>query len=1263
MMYVYHTENEKGEGCLLNQSRVTMKILGFSVLLFVQDEEWYLRLPHPLKADRRNPMMENTAVRISCQEEGTYADLYFVSQLPKFNEYVRYQYPSQPFTIGSSLQDDICFDLPLILAAAFTIDPLRHVIRKNKGLAAADLNGKIIEHEAVFQSGDVLTFFCLRIVFHRDFLMISGLLPLRDTMIRYARKTASATLPEIPVLQYHYDAPAPCRLETDCRLKVPQINDDGIVSSVLLSMAPALMMASASLTAGSLNAYRSYLAGRSFIEILPSVLLPGVMLLSALLWNPLQRRYEKKQKRIRRENLVSEFQAEAEEWIRDTEQLVSQYNSYIQAVTLTPAVCTEAYMRTHTFYCHHDKDVLLYFGMAAGRLKVNYENPLSCREEDVQNIIDKIHTAVEQSPEEAVVYSVSDYQRIVVEGTYHTLLHLAACTVAYLYPSVNLCFLCPDEILRKNMWIYEAVSTGHDGCRLLFLHPEDLQEYLDELPDSGEDLIIFSIASSYDVLPVCDIPVLCFEAEKGRHPCDLRVLADGARLQIMDQIRHETYISTIDDHYEETLLYRIGRKEHADPVSLRGSGGFLAMLEAAEPQDLKIAEQWRINEERDDLKCVIGMDENGRQITLDLDENGQGPHGLIAGTTGSGKSELLLSMILSLAVNYSPERLQFVVIDFKGGSTFQSISQDNLSLPHLTAMLSDLDADDMQRALFCLKDLLRQRELAFRTLSSIHQIPIRNLKDYRRSLQEDDPLEKLADIILIVDEFAELKRERPDFLIELVRIARLGRSLGLHLILATQKPGGIVTDQIWSNTRFKICLKVSEKQDSAEMIHCADALYLKEPGSFILYADERMQKGRCGYLHQKSDSQKNSVSILDERGRILRTAGTEVPVRETEFMAVMKEIVSLGGGPRKNLWLKILPDLNVTDEIWEKGSFALLDDYEAQRYGTIRPLDVIPAAHAVLSQDPSETHSFLNGLIYALISVRKAEDEYYLIDDQKRYENTGLQESGLFNSCMKTVEEEKLENLFRRLKQEDGIRRVLIITDIAHLFQNSERYRQDIRTLLEGSSRFQLDLWLFMRTSSALNYREQTLITDFYCLKNENQNEIQTFLQTPFKGHMHKTSHGLYRKDRMLEFAWFQCEETEIRDQCSLYKWNSKPYRIPCMKESLRPGEYSGEGLPLGMLYGNYQWYTISRQVIICALYEDEWQKLQAYLSDAETSFITYEAFQKMDSAALRAFDVILLKDAAEEYCRYQHQKRMPKEGEGLLIRNGRKEVIHFVSF
>ena len=448
MMYVYHTENEKGEGCLLNQSRVTMKILGFSVLLFVQDEEWYLRLPHPLKADRRNPMMENTAVRISCQEEGTYADLYFVSQLPKFNEYVRYQYPSQPFTIGSSLQDDICFDLPLILAAAFTIDPLRHVIRKNKGLAAADLNGKRIEDEAVFQSGDVFTFFCLRIVFHRDFLMISGLLPLRDTMIRYARKTASATLPEIPVLQYHYDAPAPCRLETDCRLKVPQINDDGIVSSVLLSMAPALMMASASLTAGSLNAYRSYLAGRSFIEILPSVLLPGVMLLSALLWNPLQRRYEKKQKRIRRENLVSEFQAEAEEWIRDTEQLVSQYNSYIQAVTLTPAVCTEAYMRTHTFYCHHDKDVLLYFGMAAGRLKVNYENPLSCREEDVQNIIDKIHTAVEQSPEEAVVYSVSDYQRIVVEGTYHTLLHLAACTVAYLYPSVNLCFLCPDERLR-----------------------------------------------------------------------------------------------------------------------------------------------------------------------------------------------------------------------------------------------------------------------------------------------------------------------------------------------------------------------------------------------------------------------------------------------------------------------------------------------------------------------------------------------------------------------------------------------------------------------------------------------------------------------------------------------------------------------------------------------------------------------------------------------------------------------------------------------
>ncbi len=1262
MMFVYHTENDNGKGCVLNKSRVTMTVLGFSVLLFEQEDKWYLRLPHQLRADRRNPMRENTAIRISSNEQGTYADLYFVPTLPSYNAYVKYQYPGKPLTVGSSLKDDICYDLPLICTEAFTIDPSRHVIVKNKGLAAADLNGRIIRDEAGFQSGDVFSFFSLRIVFHQDFMMISGLLPLQDTLIRYVRKPDAQKIPEIPMMQYHYDAPAPRRPAIDCHLKVPQINDDGIVSSVFLSMAPALMMASASLTAGSLNAYRSYMAGRSFIEILPSVLLPAVMLVSALLWNPLQRRYEKKQKRIRRERIIAEFHDEAEEWINEMDQCVRRYNSYAAAVTLMPEMCTEQYMKENRFYCHHDTDVLLCFGMAKGRIRVNYENPLVTREKDLQQIIARINSAADQAAEAAAVYALTSYKRIVIEGTYETFLHLSAYTVTYLYPDIRLCFLCSEQILKQHMWIYEAASSGYDGSRMLFINSEDLQEYIDKMPDTDGKLVIFSIESPHELITGCDIPVLYFEAEHGRHQCDLRVRADGENLQIMDQLYHETYISRIDDCYDDALLYKIGRKDHADPISRQGSGGFLAMLKAAGAQDLKIAERWLMNEDSTDLKCVIGLDESGRQIILDLDENGQGPHGLIAGTTGSGKSELLLSMILSLAVNYSPERLQFVIIDFKGGSTFQSISHEDLALPHLTAMLSDLDADDMQRALFCLKDLLRQRELAFRTLSSIHQIPVRNLKDYRRFLQKDDPLDKLADIVLIVDEFAELKRERPDFLVELVRIARLGRSLGLHLILATQKPGGIVTDQIWSNTRFKICLKVSEKQDSAEMIHCSDALYLKEAGSFILYADERIQKGRCGYLHQECGSQKNQISVLDERGHVIHTGGTEEPAGETEFMAVLKEIVSAGGYQRKNLWLKILPDLHTEDDVWKKGLFALLDDYEAQKYGEIRVLADIPASHAVLSSDPAETSSFLKGLVYALASVREAEDEYYLIDDQKFFETAELQESGLFNGCMKTVEEEKMDNLFKRLKQEDGIRRLLIVTDIVHLFQNGEKYRQDIRLLLEGSSRFKLDLWLIMRTSSALNYREQTLITDFYCLKNENRNEIQTFLQIPYKGHMQKTSHGLYRKERMLEFAWFQCSDNELCNICHAYIPAKEPFRIPCMKDVLSKEEYRGEGLPLGMLYESYQWYTACDHLIICGLYDEEWQKLRTYLSDTGTVFMTYEEFQKMDTASLRTSDVILLKDAAEEYCRYQHLKRMPKDGEGLLIKGGRKEVIHFVS-
>lgn len=181
--------------------------------------------------------------------------------------------------------------------------------------------------------------------------------------------------------------------------------------------------------------------------------------------------------------------------------------------------------------------------------------------------------------------------------------------------------------------------------------------------------------------------------------------------------------------------------------------------------------------------------------------------GLLAGTTGSGKSETLQTLILSLAISYSPTEVAFFLIDYKGGGMANLFS----GLPHLAGQISNLSGHLIQRAMISVKSENRRRQRIFA------EYGVNNISAYLRLYHEGEAEEAIPHLFLIIDEFAELKREEPDFMRELVSVAQVGRSLGLHLILATQKPGGTVDDNIWSNARFRLCLRVQDRQDSNDM--------------------------------------------------------------------------------------------------------------------------------------------------------------------------------------------------------------------------------------------------------------------------------------------------------------------------------------------------------------------------------------------------------------------------------------------------------------
>lgn len=364
-----------------------------------------------------------------------------------------------------------------------------------------------------------------------------------------------------------------------------------------------------------------------------------------------------------------------------------------------------------------------------------------------------------------------------------------------------------------------------------FLEGELISRYI--FDKSGRlGLTTFLLAERYEELPnICELLL----EDTGQFQGMYRVMDD------MEQRQAISFDEVSEESLEKLAVTLAGVEVSEVEVGGEIPGGlsFFEMYGVRRLSELNVQERWLKNRTYESMKAVIGQKAGGTDCYLDVHEKYHGPHGLVAGTTGSGKSETLQTYILSLAVNYSPDDVGFFLIDYKGGGMANLFE----GLPHVMGQISNLSGNQVKRAMVAIKSENKRRQRIF------NEHGVNNINLYTRLYKNKEAKLPVPHMFIIIDEFAELKREEPDFMRELISVAQVGRSLGVHLILATQKPSGTVDDNIWSNSKFRLCLRVQDRQDSNDMLHKPDAAYLTQAGRCYLQVgnDELYELFQSGF--------------------------------------------------------------------------------------------------------------------------------------------------------------------------------------------------------------------------------------------------------------------------------------------------------------------------------------------------------------------------------------------------------------------------------
>ena len=386
------------------------------------------------------------------------------------------------------------------------------------------------------------------------------------------------------------------------------------------------------------------------------------------------------------------------------------------------------------------------------------------------------------------------------------------------------------------------------------------------------------------------------------------------------------------------------RPESTASAELPGSIRFLEMIGLTDPTPAAVRSGWSSRAGR--CRAAVGMGPGGA-LEIELDD--RAPHALVAGTSGAGKSEFLKTFLAGLALTNHPDDLQFLLVDFKGGGDFRTLAR----LPHtidLVTNTDDADQSAVKRALELLEAEVERRQRL------VNEHGGRDLATYRTLRQRDGSLPVMGRLLVVADEFAELASRQPELLDKLVSVARVGRAMGVHLILATQRPSGAVTPQIQANVPLRVCFRVLEGQGD-EVIGARDPERISRNSAgrgYVRYGDEALTEVQCARVaNARPDvaAERAPISIEVEtwatvgHPQAAAARGPEVPDADTDLWTLVEAIIAAAGedGWRENPvpWPKPLPSSvpfipgrsAVVDELGQSGAvIGMVDDPRSQRH-------------------------------------------------------------------------------------------------------------------------------------------------------------------------------------------------------------------------------------------------------------------------------------------------------------------------------------------
>ncbi|MDF8264204.1 FtsK/SpoIIIE domain-containing protein, partial [Luteipulveratus flavus] len=503
-----------------------------------------------------------------------------------------------------------------------------------------------------------------------------------------------------------------------------------------------------------------------------------------------------------------------------------------------------------------------------------------------------------------------------------------------------------DALISRHLGLYASAPEG-DRLGRPERHPVHTVVILDGAQDlAGHPVVsgvlthgalhhvsVVAVDASHAALPsACEVTVDLDGANRGR-------LSGEMSLTFCPDLPHAGWASTLADDVVPLLDATPGPDDAEPPTSAR----LLDLLPDVVDAD-RLAQRWAGDGRT--TRALLGLGADG-SVVVDLASDG--PHALVGGTTGSGKSELLQTLIASLAVGNRPDEMVFVLVDYKGGAAFKDCAR----LPHTVGLVTDLDAHLTERALTSLDAEVRRRE---RLLGSVGA---KDLEDHQRI----PGAEHLPRLVLVIDEFRVLAEELPDFIDGLVRIAAVGRSLGIHLVLATQRPGGVVSTDIRANVNLRIALRVRDAADSDDVVDSpvAAGIPTSTPGRAVMRSASAplvtFQAARVGG-HGHASAAAVTVRAVDPRtGRVrLDDTCAAEPTGPTDLQRLVDAALAAArvqGVPSvPSPWLPSLPpvvELGGSDELHRL--LGTLEDDPTPPTGEHARLGVVDLPH-LQRQDP-----------------------------------------------------------------------------------------------------------------------------------------------------------------------------------------------------------------------------------------------------------------------------------------------------------------------